>query len=220
MMATRIVIFAKAPVPELAKTRLIPRLGAEGAAVLARLMLDVTLERALAADIGPVELCVSPEIDDPAWNTFARLPGIEYSSQGDGDLGVRMGRAAERIIRGGESIVMIGTDCPELTPARLRHAAALLREADATLFSAVDGGYVLLGLNRHHPYLFEGIPWGTSIVAFATLCRLGQLGWTVRNGPMLHDIDEPEDLKWVPDEWLQRMPAGTHAIAPEQAART
>ena len=57
---TRIIIFAKAPVPGFAKTRLIPALGEAGAAGLARQMLFDTLKEALAAGIGPVELCVWP----------------------------------------------------------------------------------------------------------------------------------------------------------------
>lgn len=205
MKAIRTVIFAKAPVPGFAKTRLIPVLGTEGAARLAKRMLETTVAQALAANIGTVELCVTPAIDDPAWKSISLPPGIDYSSQGEGDLGTRMARAAERVIAHGESVLLIGTDSPELDASRLRHAAALLHEGDATIFSAADGGYILLGLNRFHPLLFKGISWSTDTVAFATLCRIGQLGWSVRNGPMLHDIDEPDDLKWLPAEWQEML---------------
>jgi hypothetical protein len=197
MKTTRIVIFAKAPIPGFAKTRLIPALGADGAAALARQMLETTIANALAANVGPVELCVTPEIDDPVWRLFPLPHNIEYSSQGEGDLGARMARAAERVIARGESVLLIGADVPELSAERLRHAAMLLHNADATLFPTADGGYALLGLNRFHHLLFECIPWSTDVVAFSTLCRLGRLGWSVRNGPMLHDVDEPGDLKWL-----------------------
>lgn len=101
----------------------------------------------------------------------------------------------------GESVLLIGTDIPALDAKLLRRAASLLSEADATLFSTADGGYALLGLNRFHISLFRGIAWSTEHVAFATLCRIGEFGWSVCNGPMLRDIDEPGDLKWLPDEW-------------------
>lgn len=208
MKNIRIIIFAKTPLPGFAKTRLIPALGAEGAAQLAKQMLENTLSQALAANIGPVELCVTPAIDDAVWKSTPLPAGLYYSCQGEGDLGVRMSRAVERVIAQGESILLIGADSPELDAARLRQAAELLHEADATIFSTADGGYILLGLNRFHPLIFSGISWSTDTVAFATLCRIGRLGWSAHNGPMLHDIDEPEDLRWLPAEWQEMLYAG------------
>jgi hypothetical protein len=161
-------------------------------------MLANTLAEALAANIGPVELCAAPAIDDPLWRKFPLPDNIEYSSQGEGDLGARMSRAAERVITQRESILLIGTDAPALDITHLRHAATLLREADATIFPTADGGYILLGLNRFHCSIFEEMPWSTNSVATITQQRIQQLGWSMLNGPMLHDIDEPEDLKWLP----------------------
>ena len=77
MTTTRIVIFAKAPVAGLAKTRLIPALGAETAARLARRMLLHTLQEASAAAVGPVELCVTPHPSDPAWQGLPPLESLE-----------------------------------------------------------------------------------------------------------------------------------------------
>ena len=95
MSETRIIIFAKAPQPGLAKTRLIPALGAERAAALARRMLDTTLERALGAQVGPVELRVTPAISDSAWRDIPIPDGVEISAQGEGDLGARLARATQ-----------------------------------------------------------------------------------------------------------------------------
>jgi glycosyltransferase A (GT-A) superfamily protein (DUF2064 family) len=71
-VATRIVIFAKVPLPGIAKTRLIPVLGEAGAARLAQQMLSDTVGEALAAELGTPELCVTPHPDDPLW--VGRLP--------------------------------------------------------------------------------------------------------------------------------------------------
>ncbi|MBL8419518.1 MAG: glycosyltransferase, partial [Dechloromonas sp.] len=57
-----LAILAKAPVPGLAKTRLIPHLGADGAAALQRWLLERIVTTALAADIGPVSLWCTPDI--------------------------------------------------------------------------------------------------------------------------------------------------------------
>ena len=193
----RIVIFAKAPLPGIAKTRLIPALGAQGAADLAHRLLAYTLHKTLAAGVGPVELCVTPSPSDAVWQTLAIFDPVQWSAQGEGDLGARMARASKRVLEAGESVLLIGTDCPELSVAQLQQAVRALQSTDAVLFPTFDGGYALLGLSRFHPSLFAGIAWSTDSVAFETLCRLGQLGWTVENHPKLHDIDEPADLQWL-----------------------
>ncbi|NMM25853.1 MAG: glycosyltransferase [Glaciimonas sp.] len=200
---TRIVIFTKAPLPGFAKTRLIPALGAQGAADLAQRLLLHTLHKALAANVGPVELCVTPSAADPVWQRIPITDAVQWSDQGAGDLGEKMARAAQRVLTSGESVLLIGTDCPQLSSDHLRQAAAALQRTDAALFPTFDGGYALLGLNRFHPCLFTGIAWSTNSVAFETLCRLGQLGWAVHSQPMLHDIDEPADLQWLPKAWLK-----------------
>jgi uncharacterized protein len=201
MSGVRIVIFAKAPLPGMAKTRLIPTLGAQGAADLARRMLSHTLAQALAADVGPVELCVTPSPIEALWQSFTIPASVAWSDQGEGDLGMRMSRATQRVTGAGESVLIIGTDCPELDAGHLRRAATSLKHFDATLVPTADGGYVLLGLNRFHASLFADIEWSTHSVASETLCRLEQLGWKVQNNPMLHDIDEPADLGWLPPAW-------------------
>jgi hypothetical protein len=108
MKPVRILVFAKAPLPGRVKTRLIPALGAEGAARLARRLLDLALARARAAAVGPVELCMSPGPGYPDWAGIPLPPDIDTRDQGDGDLGERMARAAKRHIDNGESVLLTG----------------------------------------------------------------------------------------------------------------
>ena len=205
MNNTRIIIFAKAPQPGFSKTRLIPALGAERAAKLAKQMLFNTLHEALAADIGPVELCVTPAINRAAWQEICLPAGIDISDQGEGDLGVRLARASERALGNSEPVILIGTDCVDLSSALLREAAQGLHEHDAIIHCTSDGGYALLGIKRFSPLLFSDMPWSTAAVASTTMARIRQLGWAVRAGQTLHDVDEPEDLKYLPAEWRPQM---------------
>lgn len=191
---TRIIIFAKAPQPGFAKTRLIPALGQDGAAKLARQMLLNTLHEALAAETGRVELCVTPEINEAAWQGIQLPVGIEIFGQGGGDLGARLSRAARRGLEHGEPVILIGTDCIEMSAELLRSAAVALKYKEAVVHPAADGGYVLLGITRFHPLLFENMAWSTDRVAAETVGRIGQLGWSLEVGTPLHDIDEPDDL--------------------------
>lgn len=194
----RILLFAKAPVPGFAKTRLIPLLGAEGAAEFARRMFETACREALASGL-EVEIVVTPPPSDPAWSGL--LPaGIKATDQGGGDLGERLARATERAIAGGDSAILIGTDCPSLGRDRLAVAAASLSRCDAFIHPAQDGGYALLALRRHSERLFSGIPWSGPKVYAATLDRLNALGWSHESGEVLRDIDEPADLKGYLDE--------------------
>ncbi len=193
-VTTRIVIFAKAPVPGKVKTRLVSALGEQGAALLAQQMLADTIDRALAAGLANCELCATPHPADLQWT--GHLPtGVRLTDQGEGDLGQRLAAAATRVLNGGERVLLIGTDCPELGSARLNEAAAALDRHDAVIIPATDGGYVLLGLSRTDPSLFADIAWSTDTVAETTIARIGRLGWSLSIGEPLSDIDEPSDLQ-------------------------
>jgi len=187
---TRIAIFAKAPVPGRVKTRLIPALGAEGAAALAREMLAWTVGEALATGLA-VDLCGEP--DAAQWHE-ART-GLVLTAQGKGDLGERLARAVRRTLGEGEPILLIGADCPELDRHRLVAAAEALASHDAVIHPARDGGYALLGLKRFDPSVFEEIPWSTAAVAGETIARIEALGWSLHARETLRDVDEPEDLR-------------------------
>ena len=201
MKQTRIIIFAKVPLPGFAKTRLIPALGAQGAADLALRMLDSTLMAACDADIGPVELCVSPAIEDACWHEISLPSRVKTSSQGVGDLGQRLARAAQRALASAQPLILIGTDCVEMCPQLLQQAAQRLQKHDAVIYPSADGGYALLGLRRFDHTLFDGIPWSTAQVCQQTITRIQALGWQLAQGDTLHDIDEPADLALLPPHW-------------------
>ena len=201
MRSVRIVIIAKAPIAGFCKTRLIPALGAQGAAQLAQRMLVCAIRHALEAGLGPVELCVTPGPQAFDWQGLGLPSGLDWSEQGEGDLGVRMGRAAQRVTARGEAILLIGTDCPALDSHRLQAAATALQDHDACLVPTADGGYALLGLNHFHPGVFDGVRWSTAAVAAETRHGIAHLGWHLSSQPSLHDIDEPQDLQWLPEMW-------------------
>lgn len=196
----RLIIFAKAPQAGLAKTRLIPALGAQGAAALAEKMLFQTVQTAILAAIGPIELCVTPDWSAPAWRHYQFDPSIALSEQGAGDLGMRLARAAQRGLQHNQALILIGTDCPALNVELLRAAAAALAGHDAVMHPSVDGGYALLGLRRFHTRLFENIAWSSATVASSTLARLREVNFTVQIAEPLRDIDTPEDLVFLPPE--------------------
>ncbi len=192
--ACRTILFAKAPLPGQVKTRLIPALGPEGAAALAAALLERAAATAVAAGLGPVELCVAPAPQAAPWRRLSLPPGLAWSAQGPGDLGARMARAARRTLAAGEPVLLIGMDCPGLGVGPLRAAAATLRHHDAALVPSRDGGYVLLGLRRFEAGLFAAMPWSTPAVLAQTRRRLAAAGLRWHEQPPLVDIDTPGDL--------------------------
>jgi len=193
--AGRLLVFAKAPVPGQVKTRLIPALGAQGAAQLHRRLVGRTLEIAIEPGVGPVELCCGSEPDHPFFLECARRYPLLLAAQGDGDLGERMQRAFERALDACDWAILIGSDIPALDAEYLRRAAMHLRSGCAAVLGpAEDGGYVLIGLRRPLPGLFRGMRWGSATVLAETRSRLDRLGCRAAELQALWDLDRPEDL--------------------------
>lgn len=204
MKKIRLIIFAKAPLPGFAKTRLIPALGEAGAARLAQHLMLTTIENGLKANVGLTELCVTPEPSNAVWSTFPIPTEVKWSAQSGGDLGERLAKASKCAIENGESPLLIGTDCPQLSPDILRNAAKSLQDFDAVIIPATDGGYTLLGFNKFDSSIFENISWSTDSVFVKTVCHMTALNWRIAKLDSLHDIDEPSDLRWLPDNWPEK----------------
>jgi hypothetical protein len=190
----RVVVMARAPIPGAAKTRLIPALGAEGAARLQARLTQRAAATATGAAIGPVTLACSPDTRHPLFQGCAERFGVTLAEQRGKDLGDRMADAFRRLLPQAPAI-LIGTDCPSLTPADLRLACDALQFHDAVLTPAEDGGYVLIGLKRLEAVLFEGVAWGSDRVLAQTRERLVSLAWRWDEMPTRWDVDRPEDLE-------------------------
>jgi rSAM/selenodomain-associated transferase 1 len=178
-----IIVFAKAPVPGKAKTRLVPALGEWGAARLHERLTRHAVRTALAAGCGRVE------IHGTRRHSFFDSLGLSFRVQRGRDLGERMHHALGR----NPGAILIGTDCPALTAADLRRAARLLCGGyEAVLAPAEDGGYALIALRRVAPEIFRNIAWGTSNVYEETVKRLCGYRWRALR--TVWDVDRPEDL--------------------------
>jgi uncharacterized protein len=201
-----VAVLAKAPLAGFAKTRLIPVLGAQGAALLQARLIAHAVASACAAAIGPVTLWVTPDEHHPALETMAAEGAVALRRQRDGDLGARMLAAIDAA--NGPTLV-IGTDCPALTPDHLLATADILRKgSDAVVIPAEDGGYVLIGMRAAQPALFCDMRWSTPSVMAETRRRLERLtiGW--QEPFTLWDVDLPADLDRLRQSGLQHLIPG------------
>jgi len=182
----RVALFTRWPEAGKAKTRLIPALGAAGAAELHRRLTERAVATVVASGLA-LELRVTgapvAAFQDWLGDAFAIV------DQGEGDLGDRLARTAATT-----PVLLVGSDIPDVTPAHLHAAVAALAAAPAVIGPAEDGGYWLLGLAAPAPQLFTGIDWGTEKVFAQTIAKLP--AGTPRLAT-LADLDRPEDLpRW------------------------
>jgi uncharacterized protein len=196
----RILVFAKAPVVGSVKTRLEPALGARALTQLQERLIRHTLNTALQLAQVHVELWCAPDTTHAFFQQCARDFNIRLRTQTGDDLGERMGHAIQDALAGDARGLLIGTDCPCLTPQYLAAACEALSQPCSIVFGpAEDGGYGMVGMARFVPEVFTAIDWGGTQVMQQTRERLAKLQVAWQELPELWDVDRPEDLQRLRD---------------------
>lgn len=199
-----LALFAKTPRLGRVKTRLTPPFTAEEALALHEALLADSCEllRKAAAAAGASGRLY---LDEGTTGNLRAPEGCELRRQVGADLGERLRRAFEEGLEPGpRRMVVIGSDSPHLPVAWLLRAFTDLERQDLVIGPARDGGYYLLGARRIHPFLFEGIPWGTSQVFRETVRRARREGVAIASLPALDDVDVEESVGRLFDELLRR----------------
>lgn len=200
-VARRLVVMMKEPRAGRVKTRLARGAGVVRATWFYR-QAGAALVRRLAADRRwQTSLAVAP---DPAIATRMLPKGVKRRAQGGGDLGQRLQRVFARTSRG--PVVIIGSDCPDVTTADIACAFRALGRADMVLGPAGDGGYWLIGARRTPKVIdaFPGVRWSSATTLADTLVNLG--GHEVELLRHLDDVDEAGDLPRVANSFARRVP--------------
>ncbi len=189
-MTAILLIFIKNPRLGHVKTRLARTVGDEAALHIYQRLLEKTRLAALSAPLRRL-LFYSEQINtEDAWDTSV----FEKRVQTEGDLGARMQHAFEQAFElGAEKVAIIGSDCPELTPAILQSAFDLLDQHDFVLGPTPDGGYYLLGMKQMESAVFQDIAWSTEHVLSQTIAVIAAHQKTHVLLPVLSDIDTEAD---------------------------
>ena len=196
--ATRLIIFLKAPRPGAVKTRLAEALGPNAACAAYRRLVETLIDN--LAPLPRVDLCFTPVEAAAEIKPWLR-PGWSAIPQVGGDLGERLHAAfTEHFATAGQSVVIIGSDCPDVTATDIKDAWRALESHDVVLGPALDGGYWLIGLRAPQPALFANIPWSTDRVFGETMARTRENGLRVALLRELSDVDTAAD--W--ERWLAR----------------
>ena len=199
-MNRRLIIFTRFPIAGSTKTRLIPALGAAGAARLQRRMTEHVLKRVRQVRLMPalnIEIRFTGGDTDKMQTWLG--PELDYRSQGSGSLGDRMALAfANAFQEGVDQAALIGSDIPGITAATVERAFKGLDQADLVFGPSRDGGYYLVGLHREAfapgRKLFQGLTWGAATVLNESLQTAAAAGLQTHLLEELTDVDYPDDL--------------------------
>ena len=188
---TIIQLFAKPPIKGKVKTRLIPQLGESSATDIYRYCLDYTLGLVRHSGID-YQLWLSGESQD---SIFRNQP---YNLQQGTDLGSRMLSAIKSQLEQNPAaysgVILIGSDCLDLTTTHLQQAIYALRNHDMVLLPTFDGGYSLIGCRRIDAELFANVEWGQNRVLQKTLENAKSLDYRVSLLETVRDIDRLQDV--------------------------
>ncbi|MFC2176030.1 TIGR04282 family arsenosugar biosynthesis glycosyltransferase [Bacteroidota bacterium] len=186
-----LIIFVKNPISGKVKTRLATSIGNRKALKVYEQLLNITLRvtkkvQAFKAVFYSDFIATNDLWDDDSFNKFV---------QTGKDLGSRMMNAFDQAFAlGAKRVVIIGSDCPEISPETLEEAFEALTEKDTVVGPAKDGGYYLIGMKKPHPFLFNK-EWSTDTVFEDTLTDLKTNQLSFHLLPQLTDLDTINDLE-------------------------
>jgi rSAM/selenodomain-associated transferase 1 len=186
-----LAIFARAPIPRQAKTRLIPLLGPRGAADFHAALVSDVLQKvnALGSQVAPYLFLAGGR-----YPVSSSLSDYKLVRQCGADLGERLERAFRRLLKRHRRALVIGTDSPLLAGRGLLRALEKLRVADAVLGPCPDGGFYVIGLRRLVPGLFEGVRWGSASACRNMQERLLAHNYSCAMLEPVDDVDRPSDV--------------------------
>lgn len=189
-----IIIFYRNPIPGHVKTRLAAGIGAEKALEVHLKLGMQTMQVVSDVSCDKVVFYDREVVAGDYWDDRVFMKEIQKGA----DLGEKMADAFDRMFHDGyRNILIIGTDCPEITSELIESAFENLGNHDVVIGPAVDGGYYLLGLKAPVPELFTGVDWGSAAVFDQTIQKLTLSGQSFFCLRKLHDIDRPEDLQFL-----------------------
>lgn len=183
-----LIVFLRMPEWGKVKTRLANTLGNDAALSIYQDLMAMTLSTATHSNL-PVYLFYDGGL--PPLNE--RNNSFSYHLQIDGHLGTRIAHALSFVLASHAKVIIVGSDCPDLTPEIIHHGFDLLDDTDIIIGPARDGGYYLLGCKALIASLFEDIPWGTPSVFALTKEKIKQAGLQFQTLVELTDIDTEDD---------------------------
>lgn len=195
---TLLQVFCKAPIPGQVKTRLMPALNAQQAADVYSQLCEQTLKNMTTRALCPIQLWCYPHPDHDFLQSLAKQYSLSLKTQQGNNLGERMDYAIQTGLKSYSQVILIGSDSPSLSLHEIQLSIqAFADQKEVVIAPTEDGGYCLIGMNRPHRGLFEGITWGQPEVYRQTQNYLNNSRICYAVLPTQWDVDRYEDyLRW------------------------
>lgn len=191
-----ILLFAKAPVEGKVNTRLIADIGVQAATKLQHDLIHDRLSMLTKADLCDVRLMCAPNIQHDCFVQCKQDYPIRLFEQSGSDLGKRMYNAIRAALHDYKFCIVIGTDAPALDDIAIEQALeALHQDVDVIFVPAEDGGYVLVGTQQSHDFLFQDISWGSAEVMQQSRRQLDKNNVFYKELATCWDVDRVEDYQ-------------------------
>lgn len=198
LMKKGIIIFQKNLIPGKVKSRIGALVGDQKALEIYQVLVDYTHQQVEGLECK--KLLYYSEYTE---NTYENNKDYQFFIQSSGDLGLKMGDAfKDQFEDGFDQLLIIGTDCAEITQEILEEAFDKLKTSEVVIGPAKDGGYYLLGMNRFISGLFYDIPWSSAEVFNQTSDYLSTHQIPFDLLPTLSDVDYLEDWMKVKERLL------------------
>jgi len=194
--SSAVIIFMRAPFQDSVKTRLAKTIGQQKASQFYHLCVDTIISQIneLPPNIEKHIFFAEP-VEEAAIDYLKDL-GFNIEVQTGETLGIRLRNAFYKVFQSGTSkAVIVASDVPDLTAGIVEEAISRLDSNDVVIGPSHDGGYYLIGLRKINESLFKRISWGTGQVCRQTLDAADKEELTVRQLPILIDIDTAVDLR-------------------------
>lgn len=196
-MNEQLMIFVKNLIPGMVKTRLAEDIGIDKALDVYMELVNHTNKITKKLEMNKaVYYSLYVEVED-VWDTG----GFELTSQKGETLGEKMSIAFDEAFDSNDKVVLIGSDCYELTTKIIESAFEMLEDHDVVVGPAKDGGFYLIGMKEYFPQLFQDKEYSNDHVLNDLLATAEELDLSVYQLPTLSDIDVIADLKASGMDW-------------------
>ncbi|MCY7422094.1 MAG: TIGR04282 family arsenosugar biosynthesis glycosyltransferase, partial [Chitinophagaceae bacterium] len=185
-MKSALIIFVRNPVKGQVKTRIGKTKGDEFALNIYEKLLQHT--RAITNHLSVDVFVFYADFinDNDLWNGPPYYKHLQYGS----DLGYRMMNAFARVFdKGYLNVMIIGSDCYELSSQVIMLAFDKLQTHDTVIGPSDDGGYYLLGMHQLQQSLFINKLWSSDTVGSDTIADIKLLQLSLHTLPVLCDVD-------------------------------
>jgi rSAM/selenodomain-associated transferase 1 len=190
-----LLVFVKYPEPGKVKTRLARDIGKDKAARIYSVMAKTVVHNVSKSREYKTMIFFDPPERKSGFESWLQNNGHNLFPQKGKSLGEKMANAFSKAFSlGAEKVVIIGTDCVEISDEIISQVFDKLHKVDVVLGPAEDGGYYLLGLKEPIPEIFSDIHWSTNLVLNQTLEKLVEKGLKFKLLKTLRDVDTAGDL--------------------------